>query len=154
MKKAAKNTWKKSLLRIALITLSTSIFPKTISALSTRSFKAIFYGNYSYAQDQLQSARKSAQGKSKVIYFLRLWLILFKIFNNEAIANLYNGRVEEAKDILLSYEELPPEAIFINVGTISELISTTGDDLKKQLFAKNCDKMSDLFDPQSIKLNV
>lgn len=67
---------------------------------------------------------------------------------------LYNGRVEEAKNLLFSFNELPPEALMINMGTISELITTSNEDLKKKMFVKSCEKMSDLFDPQAMKLSL
>lgn len=107
-----------------------------------RAFKTIaFKGGFVHAQDQLQAIRKNTDENSKII-------------NNEAICMLYNGRVEDAKNLMLSCASVPPEAILINVGTISELISSTTEEMKKQMFAKSCEKMSDLFDPQVMKLNL
>ena len=72
--------------------------------------------------------------------------------NNEAICQLYNGKVEDARNHLLAFPVVPTEPIMLNINTISQLVATSKDTSKQQMFAKYCEGMSDVFDPQTMKV--
>jgi tetratricopeptide (TPR) repeat protein len=101
-----------------------------------KSIKDAFYGNYAKAINNLQNAQKTSGGLSNPM-----------VANNEAICQLYNGKVEDARSHLLSFPIIPTEPILRNINTISMLCVTSKDNAKQQLFAKYCDSMSDVFDP-------
>uniref|UniRef100_A0AC35GYB1 Uncharacterized protein n=1 Tax=Panagrolaimus sp. PS1159 TaxID=55785 RepID=A0AC35GYB1_9BILA len=106
-----------------------------------KGIKDAFYGNYAKAINNFQNAQKTSGGLTNPM-----------VANNEAICQLYNGKVEDARSHLLSFPGIPTEPIMLNINTISQLVSTSKDNSKQQLFAKHCEQMSDAFDPQSMKV--
>uniref|UniRef100_A0A7E4UQP1 Trafficking protein particle complex subunit 12 n=1 Tax=Panagrellus redivivus TaxID=6233 RepID=A0A7E4UQP1_PANRE len=106
-----------------------------------KGIKAAFYGNYGKAVENLQAAQKGSGGLTNPV-----------VANNEAICQLYHDKVEEAQSHLLSFPVTATEPILINISTIATLAASSKDDSKRKFFAKSCDKMSDLFDPQASKV--
>jgi tetratricopeptide (TPR) repeat protein len=106
-----------------------------------KGIKDAFYGNYAKAINNFQNAQKTSGGLSNPM-----------IANNEAICQLYNGKVEDARNHLLSFPTVPNEPIMQNIHVISQLVATSKDNAKQQLFAKYCENMSDVFDPQAMKV--
>uniref|UniRef100_A0A914YP16 Trafficking protein particle complex subunit 12 n=1 Tax=Panagrolaimus superbus TaxID=310955 RepID=A0A914YP16_9BILA len=86
-----------------------------------KGIKDSFYGNYAKAINNFQNAQKTSGGLSNPT-----------VVNNEAICQLYNGKVEDARSHLLSFSAVPTEPIMLNVNTISQLISTSKDNAKQQ----------------------
>lgn len=78
--------------------------------------------------------------------------LLFQAANNEAICMLYNGRLEDAVTLLTNVKPRPVEPSLLNWSTVVELSSTSSKELKKQHLITHCDKMSDMFDPQVLKV--
>ena len=120
-----------------------------------KGFKAAFFGNFSKALEHLQTAQKGTGGLANPIvrhFFKDLKQNKFQVANNEAICQLYGGKVDDSRLHLLAFNGVPNEPIFQNINTISQLVGTTKDNSKQQFFLKNIDKMSDVFDPQNLKV--
>uniref|UniRef100_A0A0K0FGC2 Trafficking protein particle complex subunit 12 (inferred by orthology to a human protein) n=1 Tax=Strongyloides venezuelensis TaxID=75913 RepID=A0A0K0FGC2_STRVS len=101
--------------------------------------RAIFNGNYSYAQEQLQNISRTNDTDPAVA-------------NNLAVALLYNGNPEESVEVIKKFKDLPPEVMFTNITTLSELILPNSVDEKQALFSKWVDKLPDGYNVQEMKI--
>ncbi|CEF67787.1 Trafficking protein particle complex subunit 12 [Strongyloides ratti] len=101
--------------------------------------RAIFNGNYSYAQEQLQNISRTNDTDPTVI-------------NNLAVSLLYNGNPTESIETIKKYKEIPTEVMFANIHTLSELVLSNCEDEKQFLFSKWADKLPDGYNVQEMKL--
>ncbi|KAH7728401.1 tetratricopeptide repeat protein 15 [Aphelenchoides avenae] len=102
-----------------------------------RSLKPVFYGNFPQAEEQFKSLRDKDVSVA---------------INNEAVCKLYNGKLDEAVKLLTHVTGPPAEPSLLNWSTIVDLSSTNSKELKKHHLISLCDKLSDVFDPQVLKV--
>uniref|UniRef100_A0A0K0DXM5 TPR_REGION domain-containing protein n=2 Tax=Strongyloides stercoralis TaxID=6248 RepID=A0A0K0DXM5_STRER len=137
------------LTRLAIVVGDEKTMEKYIKELNPQSgatqyylhkcLRAIFNGNYSYAQEQLQNISRTNDTDPTVI-------------NNLAVSLLYNGNPSESIEIIKKYKEIPTEVMFANIHTLFELISTNSEEEKQFLFSKWVDKLPDGYNIQEMKL--
>uniref|UniRef100_A0AC35TZN7 TPR_REGION domain-containing protein n=1 Tax=Rhabditophanes sp. KR3021 TaxID=114890 RepID=A0AC35TZN7_9BILA len=101
--------------------------------------RAVFHGNYLNAQEQLQN-------------LVHIDVTEPSFVNNLAVAHLYNGNPNEGNELLKKYKEIPPEVIFTNVYTLSELITDKAVYIQNKMFAKFADKLGDGSNAKDIKI--
>lgn len=102
-----------------------------------KSLKPVFYGNFPQAEEQFKSLRDKDVSVA---------------INNEAVCKLYNGKLDEAVKLLTHVTGPPAEPSLLNWSTIVDLSSTNSKELKKHHLISLCDKLSDVFDPQVLKV--
>uniref|UniRef100_A0A0N4Z2C4 Epsilon-coat protein n=1 Tax=Parastrongyloides trichosuri TaxID=131310 RepID=A0A0N4Z2C4_PARTI len=137
------------LVRLSIVTGDEKTMEKYIKKLNPQTgatqyylhkcLRAIFNGNYPYAQEQLQNISRTNDSDSIVV-------------NNLAVSLLYNGKPSESIEIIKKYKEIPPEIMFTNMHTLVELTSPNCEEIKNGLFSKWFEKLADGYNAQEMKL--
>ncbi|KAI1717867.1 trafficking protein particle complex subunit 12 [Ditylenchus destructor] len=111
-----------------------------LSELTSQTYlKFVFDGKYEQALEELRQSKQSSGTSSNFT-------------NNEAVCALYGGKVEESLEMLANHKGALVEPIAVNLSTIADLCTTASVETKRNYFMNHCEGVSDIFDPQTIKL--